>query len=133
MIAVTCSVSPIHHHSDHIATVTHDSIETSGEISEFMKMRVINLAEEWLQRVGKRLYGAKIVVMDLDRDMFWEISAERVKRLIALPVVVDWEDLFGGKKRFCCWGLGKGRKITGNCGMIVAILQAHSEPSSKQR
>ena len=40
-------------------------IETSGEINEFVKMHVINLAERGLRQVGKRLYGAKIVVMGL--------------------------------------------------------------------
>ena len=40
-------------------------IETSGEINEFMKMHVINLAERGLRKVGKRLYGAKITIMGL--------------------------------------------------------------------
>ncbi len=40
-------------------------IETSGEINEFMKMHVVNLAEKGLRQVGKRLYGAKIAVMGL--------------------------------------------------------------------
>jgi UDP-N-acetyl-D-glucosamine dehydrogenase len=40
-------------------------IETSGEINEFMKLHVINLAERGLSQVGKRLYGAKIAVMGL--------------------------------------------------------------------
>lgn len=40
-------------------------IETSGEINEFMKIHVINLAEQGLRQVGKRLYGAKITVMGL--------------------------------------------------------------------
>lgn len=40
-------------------------IETSGEINEFMKMHVVNLAERGLRQVGKRLYGAKITVMGL--------------------------------------------------------------------
>ena len=40
-------------------------IETSGEINEFMKMHVINLAERGLRQVGKRLYGAKVTVMGL--------------------------------------------------------------------
>ena len=40
-------------------------IETSGEINEFMKMHVINLAERGLRKAGKRLYGAKIAVMGL--------------------------------------------------------------------
>ena len=40
-------------------------IETSGEINEFMKMHVINLAERGLHQVGKRLYGAKVAVMGL--------------------------------------------------------------------
>ncbi len=31
----------------------------------FMKMHVVNLAERGLRQVGKRLYGAKIVVMGL--------------------------------------------------------------------
>jgi UDP-N-acetyl-D-glucosamine dehydrogenase len=40
-------------------------IETSGEINEFMKMHVINLAEIGLRKVKKRLYGSKITVMGL--------------------------------------------------------------------
>jgi UDP-N-acetyl-D-glucosamine dehydrogenase len=40
-------------------------IETSGEINEFMKMHVVNLAESGLMQVGKRLYDAKIAVMGL--------------------------------------------------------------------
>ena len=40
-------------------------IETSGEINEFMKMHVINLAERGLHQVGRRLYGAKVAVMGL--------------------------------------------------------------------
>lgn len=40
-------------------------IQTSGEISEFMKMHVINLAERRLRQVGKRLYEAKIAVIGL--------------------------------------------------------------------
>lgn len=40
-------------------------IEASGEINEFMKMHVINLAERGLLQVGKRLYGAKITIMGL--------------------------------------------------------------------
>lgn len=40
-------------------------IETSGEINEYMKMHTINLAERGLRQVGKRLFGAKIVVFGL--------------------------------------------------------------------
>ena len=40
-------------------------IETSGEINEFMKMHVINLAERGLHQVGRRLFGAKVAVMGL--------------------------------------------------------------------
>jgi len=40
-------------------------IETSGEINEFMKMHVINLAEHGLREVGKRLYGSKVTIMGL--------------------------------------------------------------------
>ncbi len=40
-------------------------IETPGEINEFMKMHVINLAERGLHQVGKRLFGAKVAVMGL--------------------------------------------------------------------
>lgn len=40
-------------------------IETSGEINEFMKMHVINLAEKGLAQVGRKIYGAKITVMGL--------------------------------------------------------------------
>ena len=40
-------------------------IETSGEINEFMKMHIINLADRGLRQAGKRLYGAKIAIMGL--------------------------------------------------------------------
>jgi len=40
-------------------------IETSGEINEFMKMHIINLADRGLRKVGKRLYRAKIAIMGL--------------------------------------------------------------------
>ena len=40
-------------------------IETSGEINEFMKMHVVNLADCGLMQVGKRLYGGKIAIMGL--------------------------------------------------------------------
>ena len=65
MSTITCSGSPILHHSDHSATTTHGCIKTSGEINEFMKMHVINLAERRLRQVGKRLYEAKIAVIGL--------------------------------------------------------------------
>ncbi|WP_214041484.1 UDP binding domain-containing protein [Methanoculleus sp.] len=51
--------------SDYTSAKPHCFIETSGEINEFMKMHVINLAERGLRQVGKRLYGAKITVMGL--------------------------------------------------------------------
>ena len=53
------------HPSSHAATKQHCFIETSGEINEFMKMHVINLAERGLRQVGKRLYRANIAVMGL--------------------------------------------------------------------
>lgn len=40
-------------------------IETSGEINEFMKMHVINLANEGLGQVGKSIYGSTVSVMGL--------------------------------------------------------------------
>lgn len=40
-------------------------IETSGEINEFMKMHVVNLAEKGLEQVGKKIYGSKVAVMGL--------------------------------------------------------------------
>jgi len=43
----------------------HRFIGTSGEINDYMKMHVINLAERGLGLVGKRLYGAKITVIGL--------------------------------------------------------------------
>jgi UDP-N-acetyl-D-mannosaminuronate dehydrogenase len=51
--------------SSHTVPSQHCFIETTGEITEFMKMHVINLAERGLRQVGKRLYGAKITVMGL--------------------------------------------------------------------
>lgn len=40
-------------------------IETSGEINEFMKMHIVNLAEKGLKQVGKKIYGTKVAVMGL--------------------------------------------------------------------
>lgn len=40
-------------------------IETAGEINDFMKMHVINLAAKGLRQAGKRLYGAKVAVLGL--------------------------------------------------------------------
>ncbi|WP_214041350.1 UDP binding domain-containing protein [Methanoculleus sp.] len=62
-IAYTGSLTS--HPSGHAATRPHCFIETSGEINEFTKMHVTNLAEKGLQQVGKRLYRAKIAVMGL--------------------------------------------------------------------
>ncbi|WP_052959140.1 UDP binding domain-containing protein [Methanoculleus sediminis] len=65
MSAATHASSPTGYLFSHAATRSHYFIETSGEINEFMKMHVINLAERGLQQVGKYLYGAKIAVMGL--------------------------------------------------------------------
>jgi len=148
-------------------------IETSGEINEFMKMHVINLAEKGLGQVGRKIYGAKIAIMGLaykknindprespaikiieelanlgaevrvydpfvpsirtkagvfasagsveealtgaecvvflvDHDLFRGISAEAVKGLMALPVVVDGKNLFAGREGIVYLGIGKG-------------------------
>jgi len=40
-------------------------IETSGEINEFMKMHVVNLAEKGLRTINKTIYRAKIAFMGL--------------------------------------------------------------------
>ncbi len=65
MSAAVDAGSPVGDPTGHLATRPHYFIETSGEINEFMKMHVINLAERGLRQVGKRLYGAKITVMGL--------------------------------------------------------------------
>lgn len=65
MSAAAHAGSPVGDPTGHLATRPHCFIETSGEINEFMKMHVINLAERGLRQVGKRLYGAKITVMGL--------------------------------------------------------------------
>ena len=57
--------SPVGIPPGYVALSTHYFPETSGEINEFMKMHVVNLAERGLRQVGKRLYGAKVVVMGL--------------------------------------------------------------------
>ena len=57
--------SPVGIPPGYVALSTHYFPETSGEINEFMKMHVINLAERGLRQVGKRLYGARITVMGL--------------------------------------------------------------------
>jgi len=56
---------PAGYPSSHTATSPHCFIEPSGNINEFMKMHVINLAERGLRQAGKRLYGAKITIMPL--------------------------------------------------------------------
>jgi UDP-N-acetyl-D-glucosamine dehydrogenase len=65
MSAAAHAGSPVGYLFGHAAPRPHCFIETSGEINEFMKMHVINLAERGLRQVGKRLYGAKIAVMGL--------------------------------------------------------------------
>ena len=65
MSAAAYAGSPIDDPSGHVATRPHCFIETFDEINEFVKMHVINLAERGLRQVGKRLYGARIVVMGL--------------------------------------------------------------------
>jgi UDP-N-acetyl-D-mannosaminuronate dehydrogenase len=65
MSAAIYADSPVGDPSGHVATRPHCFIETSGELNEFMKMHVINLAERSLRQVGKRLYRTKIVVMGL--------------------------------------------------------------------
>jgi UDP-N-acetyl-D-mannosaminuronate dehydrogenase len=65
MSAATDTGSPVGVPSSHAIPSPHCFIETSGEINEFMKMHVINLAERGLRQAGKRLYGAKIAVMGL--------------------------------------------------------------------
>ena len=57
--------SPVGIPPGYVALSTHYFPETSGEINEFMKMHVVNLAELGLRQVGKRLYGARITVMGL--------------------------------------------------------------------
>ena len=65
MSAVARACSPAGYPFSHAASRPYYFIETSGEINEFMKMHVVNLAERGLRQVGKRLYGAKIAVMGL--------------------------------------------------------------------
>ncbi|MFA4702006.1 nucleotide sugar dehydrogenase [Pyrococcus kukulkanii] len=40
-------------------------IETAGEINDYMPIHVVNLAEEGLRKVGKRLRGARVGVLGL--------------------------------------------------------------------
>jgi UDP-N-acetyl-D-glucosamine dehydrogenase len=40
-------------------------IETAGEINEFMKIHVVNLAEKGLKKAGKSVHEAKVVIMGL--------------------------------------------------------------------
>lgn len=148
-------------------------IETAGEINEFMKMHIINLAEKGLKKVGKRIYGAKITIMGLaykkniddsrespaidiieelvnlgadvrvfdpfvssletkvgvfssvgsigealsgadcaiflvDHDLYRGISLEKLRGLMASPVVVDGKNLFTGGEGIVYRGIGKG-------------------------
>ena len=40
-------------------------IETSGEINNFMKIHAVNLVENGLRKIDKKIYGSKIAVMGL--------------------------------------------------------------------
>jgi len=173
MSAAIYADPPVGVPSGHAATRPHCFIETSGEINEFMKMHVVNLAERGPRQVGKRLYGAKIAVMGLaykknindprespaikiieelvnlgadvrvydpfvpslatkagefasvesveealsgaecavflvDHDVFRGIPVERVKGLMASPVVVDGKNLFAGGEGIVYLGIGGG-------------------------
>ena len=58
--------------------------------------------------VEEVLAGAECAVFLVDHDCDRGISMERVKELMASPVIVDGKNLFGGRG-LCCWGLGKVR------------------------
>lgn len=60
----------------------------SSEITEFVKMHVVNLTEEGLRQVCKRLYGAKIAIMGLAGGPRWAESVRGWKRDC---VSGDWE------------------------------------------
>lgn len=59
MNAATTTAIP----SGDVITRTDRFIDTSGEINGFIKIYSINLTEQGLQQVGKRLYAAKVAVM----------------------------------------------------------------------
>jgi len=57
--------------------------------------------------VEEALSGAECVVFLVDHDVFWGISVETLKRLMALPVVVDGKNLFAGGEGIVYLGIGK--------------------------
>jgi len=74
-------------------------IETSGEINEFMKMHIINLARTGLEQAGKQVYGSKITVMGLAYkknidDPRESPSIKIIEELANLGVVVTVYDPF---------------------------------------
>ncbi len=40
-------------------------IETAGEVNDYMPIHVVNLARKGLARIGKKIYGAKVVVLGI--------------------------------------------------------------------
>lgn len=57
--------SPVGHISGHAATRPLYFIETSGKVSDFVKMHIIKLTERGLRQVGKGLFGSKVTIMGL--------------------------------------------------------------------
>jgi len=81
--------SPVGHISGPAATRPPCFIETSGEINEFVKMHVINLAEHGLQQVGKRLFGAKSTV----RGFACKKNINKLQKSPAIKNIVEHANL----------------------------------------
>lgn len=113
----------------------HHTIETSGEINEFIRESpAIKIIEELANlgaevrvydpfvpsirtragvftsagSVEEALSGAECAVFLVDHDVFRGISVETVKGLMASPVVVDGKNLFAGGEGIVYLGIGKG-------------------------
>ncbi|WP_155402920.1 hypothetical protein [Methanosarcina mazei] len=64
-------------------------IETSGEITNFMKVHTINLIKKGLQKVNKNIYGSTITVT-------------------VSPIIIDCKNLFNELDGVMYLGIGKG-------------------------
>jgi UDP-N-acetyl-D-mannosaminuronate dehydrogenase len=61
-----------------------------------------------VESVEEALSGAECAVFLVDHDVFRGIPVERVKGLMASPVVVDGKNLFAGGEGIVYLGIGKG-------------------------
>lgn len=85
IVMVTGSV--VRYPFDCAAKRPHCFFRTSGEINEFMKMHVINLAKRVLRQIGKRNYRVKVTIMGFVRESSTiNIIQEHAKIRAKVPV-----------------------------------------------